>query len=980
MEAEGGYRDDWKQWEAPAVPSVMPQRRGGSAYVPPTAYRALVAMLVYMQEDHGCPEDIADARLAEAREATVKYWYTNQRFRVARVRDDAIPSTALPSAEGEEHHWQLQVCFADNDTWLIVVPSMGKVQDDGVDRMRKHIVSIIYTDPLVGSFRGRDRLYENVTRQYWGISRRQVMSAAKLLPAYQRQVPNARLNPQKLQPYGTGHWQIDGAYMRAGRGRAHPRGFILIVDRFSRWLWGKVMYADPSGENVARYLMSLFLVEGPPRFLHSDRGPEFRNATVQNLCARMGVQPVYSKAYRPQSTGAIERANQTIKRALYSAMVTYSTSAWQQYFDPVLFSYNCTRHSVTRSSPFELQRGYSPDISGLTGAFDRHMPRVRYNTRDTERQMQGCEEHGESMPQSSEAALRRDEEHSEANLAVRNMHATLSEFEGALARQVQLAGASTIAHRVPQEMQAGLDAIRQSLVGRWGTADEQQGAATGDALDDSAAERDGVDASLLDLDIPVGMPGDLDGELQMREGRADDGDFLIAAPEGVASVVGVSLAKGAGFAIYETEASNERALGPIEGPLQLSSVGMSGAGREWGRTLHALCRAFLESSVDATSALLQLMGDPGDSKGAVVEWRRFKQEMRGIPRKDGTRRLERLAGGWWLTYGTTSNEVRVHVASFGAYERVELHPGIMPGGATTKVEKIKRARHYWIAAHLLNVVGIWGGAPLVRLPPGIVFYAPEVPPCLGGIEDRTQARVLGCAMFRGSLSVVLYRDFIREGRATLNVECVRMAPLDSMQAWSFYQTSFSDLLLRLVQYTRRQPTATRCPAHAAEGDVVAPNPDARQLCEACGVPATHGLSRGQSYAEGTLLEQIAHRERTGAEDDDAPSPPPSLQMLLTGSDKVMGDELILRIVQMIAEEHGLELAGPPPVETWPSIASPWGSPPQVTWCTTRGDDLHGTLQRTPLCQLAPSLLRNFLPFVPACDHILATLWESELRA
>ena len=56
---------------------------------------------------------------------------------------------------------------------------------------------------------------------------------------------------------------------------------------------------NKDSEIIARALVDIYNVFGPPAILQSDQGPEFKG-TVKLVCAALKVKIIYSSAYSPQ--------------------------------------------------------------------------------------------------------------------------------------------------------------------------------------------------------------------------------------------------------------------------------------------------------------------------------------------------------------------------------------------------------------------------------------------------------------------------------------------------------------------------------------------------------------------------------------------------------------------------------------------------------------------------------------------------------
>ena len=91
--------------------------------------------------------------------------------------------------------------------------------------------------------------------------------------------------------------------------------FILsVIDIFSRFLWLRPI-ENKDSEIIARALVDIYNVFGPPAILQSDQGPEFKG-TVKLVCAALKVKIIYSSAYSPQTQGKDERSHRTWKEKI----------------------------------------------------------------------------------------------------------------------------------------------------------------------------------------------------------------------------------------------------------------------------------------------------------------------------------------------------------------------------------------------------------------------------------------------------------------------------------------------------------------------------------------------------------------------------------------------------------------------------------------------------------------------------------------
>jgi hypothetical protein len=85
----------------------------------------------------------------------------------------------------------------------------------------------------------------------------------------------------------------------------------------------------------------------------TDRGPGFIRAGLKRMYARLGIHPIYTSGWQPQSNGVCERTNRYINAAL-SCVVNAYKNDWQYFVDTAIFAHRVSVSSSTGYSPFEL--------------------------------------------------------------------------------------------------------------------------------------------------------------------------------------------------------------------------------------------------------------------------------------------------------------------------------------------------------------------------------------------------------------------------------------------------------------------------------------------------------------------------------------------------------------------------------------------------------------------------------------------------
>ncbi len=143
-----------------------------------------------------------------------------------------------------------------------------------------------------------------------------------------------------------------GPLPKSDRGNVYA---LVMIDHFTRW---PVVYAveNTEAETVARKIIEFIHIYGIPEQFLTDRGSQFTSALVKSLCRQLGVNKIFTCAFRPSSNGLNEHLNGT----LFQGVKMYASkkpSTWDEYLDAVTFAYRSTPHSVTQQTPAFLMFG-----------------------------------------------------------------------------------------------------------------------------------------------------------------------------------------------------------------------------------------------------------------------------------------------------------------------------------------------------------------------------------------------------------------------------------------------------------------------------------------------------------------------------------------------------------------------------------------------------------------------------------------------
>lgn len=129
---------------------------------------------------------------------------------------------------------------------------------------------------------------------------------------------------------------------------------LTIVDLFSKYLWAVPLKHKTEAECAAAIKDWLESLPVHCESVQTDNGAEFKNTNVAAILKAAGVTHKFSAAYTPQSQGAVERVNGTLKRLLFAYMTAHNTKNWINALAPSVQNYNRSYHTTTKSTPERL--------------------------------------------------------------------------------------------------------------------------------------------------------------------------------------------------------------------------------------------------------------------------------------------------------------------------------------------------------------------------------------------------------------------------------------------------------------------------------------------------------------------------------------------------------------------------------------------------------------------------------------------------
>ena len=89
-----------------------------------------------------------------------------------------------------------------------------------------------------------------------------------------------------------------------------------MIDTFTGWIEGFPTQTEKAEEVVKKKLQEIIPRFSLPRSLQSDNGTSFTSKVTQGVSKRVGIAYYLHCAWKPQSSGKVERANQFLKSVI----------------------------------------------------------------------------------------------------------------------------------------------------------------------------------------------------------------------------------------------------------------------------------------------------------------------------------------------------------------------------------------------------------------------------------------------------------------------------------------------------------------------------------------------------------------------------------------------------------------------------------------------------------------------------------------
>ena len=217
----------------------------------------------------------------------------------------------------------------------------------------------LYTDPKSpAAFSSVDRLYRYAKEKGdRTISRKQVKRWLEKQPIYtsNRKVVRKFARRPIVTPYLQYMYEADNSYMDYyGKYNRGYKYFLLMIDAFSKYAYTRAL-KKLDGKHVTAAVKSIFNASKKiPEHLRTDKGRDFRNATLDKYLRKKGVNHILT--HNETQASIAERAISSIKSRLLKYMIQHKTKKWIDVLQDVTSGYNAAYHRSIRMRPKDVKK------------------------------------------------------------------------------------------------------------------------------------------------------------------------------------------------------------------------------------------------------------------------------------------------------------------------------------------------------------------------------------------------------------------------------------------------------------------------------------------------------------------------------------------------------------------------------------------------------------------------------------------------
>lgn len=209
---------------------------------------------------------------------------------------------------------------------------------------------------------GRDKTYLTLKLNYTGFTRNDISNFLNNLQTYQlhKKTKVNKIHTPIISSFPLERIQIDLIDLNNIRDKDDDgdyRYVLTCIDHFSKYSWCYPL-VNKNDKSVVIALKKMIdenkTNKNKIKIIQSDNGSEFINNLVRKLCIDNDILQIFSSPYTPNSNGAIERFNKTLKNILFKSFTELKKIDFPSILQTVVTNYNNTYHMTTKKTPHQM--------------------------------------------------------------------------------------------------------------------------------------------------------------------------------------------------------------------------------------------------------------------------------------------------------------------------------------------------------------------------------------------------------------------------------------------------------------------------------------------------------------------------------------------------------------------------------------------------------------------------------------------------
>lgn len=240
-----------------------------------------------------------------------------------------------------------------------------------------NILKRYHDDPVFGGHAGQKRMYAKIRSNFfWKNMSKDIVQFVKKCDKCHLNKPKPKnTEPMQITPtpqkfFDTVVIDTIGPFKKSQSNNQYAVTAICDLTKFLITIPVPNKEAKTIAEAIFEHAILLY---GPMKNILTDRGTEYKNQLMNEICRLLNISQRFSTAYHHETLGSIERNHRILNEYLRS-YISENQDNWDEYLKYFTYCYNITPSAnfKFKFSPFELVFARKPNIPEflMTGKID----------------------------------------------------------------------------------------------------------------------------------------------------------------------------------------------------------------------------------------------------------------------------------------------------------------------------------------------------------------------------------------------------------------------------------------------------------------------------------------------------------------------------------------------------------------------------------------------------------------------------------